>query len=103
MVKKKIEVDFKSEPPRKLYTPQSRRYGGCGIMSKPEPYAGPKERPIEIRGRKFVVVRLNHSPTGSGHGSFRIDELKKDGRISVRGFTCSYPDEEDCLRVANAS
>ena len=102
-----IHVDFGNR--KRLngdpYPLSFKKHGGCGVLSTPEPYQGKPTWKLEVwhRGTKrhFVVVHLDRSPTGSGHGSFRIDEELR-GRTITHGYTCSYPDESACLRVANA-
>lgn len=116
MKRGKIQVDFSERGKfigaanRDPWVPGHRKYGGCGVLSAPEPYAGPKEFKLEGgrrgRHRVFRIVRLERSPTGSGHGSFRIDEVLKTShgeKVVCQGYTCSVPDFDACIRVAEGS
>jgi len=93
-------------PPRLLHEKPTRLRGQCGVHSPMLEYSGPEVFYLEgesahTRGksRKFQVVRLERSPTGSCHGSFRINEVTKDGLVT-HGYHCSYPDFDVCVRVA---
>lgn len=101
--RKPITVNFGPMSNGSWRTPPDRRYGGCGVLSKPTPWTGPKTWKI---GDRFVVTRLERSPTGSGHGSFQIEERIKarlGWSLIVRGYSCSVPDEAMCKRVVRDS
>jgi hypothetical protein len=103
-----VTVDF---PPRGHPPPVSTvsRRGKCGIHTGPEPYSGPPvivisgEKVANGKHRTFHVARIEKSPTGSCHGSFRINEITKKGELITHGYHCSYPDFDICLRVARGS
>lgn len=104
--KSRVTVDFKTTARtlygRQAWVPQPRRYG-CGLITPSGPYAGPsllilKGHDRRGQEREFRVSRVSRSPTGSGHGSFRVEESKGDKIVPI-GYTCSVPDFDDCMRV----
>lgn len=104
---RKITVKF---PPRARHQPMftrttsERNHGGYAVRDSVDSYSGPTV--LDLKGyrrggeRHFQAIRLETSPTGSGVGSFRIDEVLSNGRTVTHGYCCSYPDFDACLRVA---
>ena len=103
---KKIVVDFSSTSNASVWIRPERKYGGCGLHEKIEDWKDGVILKLDgYRGgreRKFIVTH-RRSSTGSGLGSFRIDEAVGDGKIVTHGYHCSYPDFDACVLVARGS
>lgn len=103
--RKNIVLDFRQRHPAP-WSSDRKRFGSNSILSPVEPYQGPAT--FELSGthrghdRRFHIVHVSHSPTGSAHGSFRIDELLPKHRVTTHGYWCSYPSFNDCIRVVNS-
>lgn len=103
MARRKPTIHVQFKPTKDWFLSSDHHYGGRGILSAPTPWTGPITWKIEGHDRKFVVTRLVRSPTGSGVGSFAIDEVVKiRGFVTTvrRGYSCSFPDYDICKRVA---
>jgi len=96
---RQVMVKFEGKGHVLTFVPDYKLHGGCGIHHLPEPYTGPRSRVVTKGTRQFVVTRMNRSPTGSAHGSFQIEEQVGE-KFIVRGFHCSWPDEDTCLKIA---
>lgn len=100
MARRKVSVDFRDQTKRNVFP--ERKYGGCGAHEHVEPYTGPST--FDLKGSRHFRVTRVVSPTGSGVGSFRIDEVfrsRGEETIKARGFHCSYPDYLACVKVAD--
>ena len=103
-----IAVDFGYGTDRR--DPPMKRHGGCGTLSLPDPYSGPAVREVSSVSwrrqgvRTYRITRLEVSPTGSCHGSFRIEEVTEERgneKLKHIGFNCSWPDFDACDRIAS--
>lgn len=98
---RKILVDFGPRTPS--WVRPERKYGGQGVHDKVEEWEEGVILKLEGhrngRKRSFLAAH-RRSSTGSGLGTFRIDEVLDDGKVITHGYHCSYPDFDACVLVA---
>lgn len=100
-MKRKITVDFGNQP--KPYVRSERKYGGCGIHDKIEEWTDGVILVLKGHSRgkpRTFLATHRRSSTGSGLGSFRIDEILNHDKTVTHGYHCSYPDFDACVLVA---